>query len=219
MFCLYGLRTRAGVGGVLAMNLTLALIAGDYVRSRAISGDALGIFARHHQGRLAQRDQVVDLYDQLRTSLYGYLISLGLIPQEADDVVQDAFLRLFAFLESGGRVQNPRSWVFRVGHNLALNLQKRERRLISDNGEPGHSTTFRGSAMSPSPEEVYICNEQYRRLKTALPQLTQHQLACLQLRAEGLRYREIADVLGVTVSAVSETLKRAVVRLMSDLYE
>jgi RNA polymerase sigma-70 factor, ECF subfamily len=213
------LATRAGVGGVLAMKLIFAVIARDYVRSRAIPGDALGIVADHHQPRLAQRDRVVDLYDQLRPSLYGYLISLGLIPQEADDVIQDAFLRLFAFLDSGGSVQNPRSWVFRVGHNLALNLQKRERRLISDNGEPGNSTTFQGYPMSPSPEEDYIRNEQYRRLKTALPHLTQHQQACLQLRAEGLRYREIADVLGITVSAVSETLKRAVVRLMSDLYE
>jgi len=201
------------------MNLSRALIAGDYVRSRAIPGEVLGIFAQHHQGRLAQRDQVVELYDQLRPSLSRYLISLGLIPQEADDVIQDVFLRLFNSLESGESLQNPRSWVFRVGHNLAINLQKRERRLISDSGEPGYSATCRASAMSPSPEEAYLRNEQYERLKNALLQLTQHQQACLHLRAEGLCYREIADVLGITVSAVSETLKRAVVRLTSELYE
>jgi RNA polymerase sigma-70 factor (ECF subfamily) len=178
---------------------------------------SMGVFRQ--QASLARRDEIIDLYDQLRPSLYGYLVSLGLIPQEADDVVQDTFLRLFAFLESGGRVQNPRSWLFRVGHNLALNLQKRERRLISDNGEPGHSTTCCGSAMSHSPEEVYLRNEKDRRLRTALLQLTQHQQACLQLRAEGLRYNEIAEVLGITVSAVSETLRRAIVRLMRDLYE
>ena|ERR1700694_1591415 len=201
------------------MNLSRALIAGDYVRSRAIPGKVLGIFAQQHQGRLARRDQVVELYDELRPSFSRYLISLGLTPQEADDIVQDAFLRFFGFLESGGKVQNPRSWVFRVGHNLALNLQKRERRLISDNGEPGNSTICRPCAFSPSPEEVYIRNEQHQRLKNALFQLTHHQQACLQLRAEGLRYREIGEVLGITVSAVSETLKRAFVRLMSDLYE
>ena len=211
--------TRTGVGRMLAMNLKRALIPAGYFLSRKIPSDALGMVACHNQGRLGRRDQIVDLYDQLRPALYGYLISLGLIRQEADDVIQDAFVRLFGFVESGGSIQNPRSWVFRVGRNLALNLQKRERRLISDNGEPGQSRTHSGSAMGPSPEEDYIRNEQNERLKTALPQLTQHQQACLQLRAEGLLYREIADALGITVSAVSETLKRAVLRLMSDLDE
>jgi RNA polymerase sigma-70 factor (ECF subfamily) len=213
MFRIRGLIARARVGGIPAANVTLALL-GDCGGAYAMSGDVLGIFARHGQEKVGRRDEIVDLYDQLRPSLYGYLISLGLMPQEADDVVQDAFLRL---LDSGQKVHNLRSWIFRVGHNLASNLRKRERRLVSDNGEHEPSTTLSGSAMTSSPEEIYIHNEQHRRLETALSQLTQHQQACLQLRAEGLRYWEIGEVLGITVSAVSETLKRAVLRLMSEL--
>ena len=53
----------------------------------------------------------------------------------------------------------------------------------------------------------------------AIAQLPQRQRECLHLRAEGLRYREIAEVLGITTSGVSESLKRAVLRLMNELYE
>jgi RNA polymerase sigma-70 factor (ECF subfamily) len=201
------------------MDLTLVLMAAAGEDEPAVPGDVLGIFSRQKNGRLGRRRLVVDLYDQLRPSLYGYLVSLGLMPQEADDVIQDAFLRLFRFVDSGGRLQNPRSWIFRVAHNLASNLQKRERRLISDNGEYGHETGSPRSNGNLNPEEFYLHTEQYRRLEAALSQLTKHQQECLHLRAEGLLYREIAEVLGITVSGVSETLRRAVVRLMSDLYD
>ncbi len=165
------------------------------------------------------RDAVVELYDLLRPRLFGYLISLGLMPEEADDVVQETFLRLYRALGSGENVRNPRSWIFRVAHNLGHNLRVRERRLISDHSYTGELVAVGSSSpsLSASPEELFLSQEKYRRLETALGQLTEHQYACLQLRAEGLRYREIAEVLGMKISAVSETLKRAVSRLMSEL--
>ena len=181
------------------------------------TGDVLGIFTNQAEGELDRCDEIVELYDQIRPSLFGYLVSLGLMPQESDDLVQESFLRLYRFLASGGKIQNPRGWVFRVGHNLAQNLRKRERRLISHNSEPGLLPTVGRSATEPSPEDVYLNNEKLRRLEAAMCQLSEHQKACLQLRAEGLRYREIAEVLGITVSGVSEALRRAVLRLMSEL--
>ncbi len=163
------------------------------------------------------RIQVIELYDQLRAPLLGYLISIDLMPQEADDIIQDTFLQLHRFLGSNGKLKNPRSWVFSVAHNLATNLRKRERRLISANGELEPSIDRENGATNPSPEDIFLHNERFRCLEVALSQLTEHQQACLQLRAEGLRYREIAEVLGMKVSAVSETLKRAVLRLMREL--
>jgi RNA polymerase sigma-70 factor (ECF subfamily) len=214
MFC-YCDPVPVGGGRIPATSLTPALIAAG--SARFSTGDALGILPNQLQERFGRCDEIVDLYDQNRPALFGYLISLGLMPQESDDVIQETFLRLYRFLESGGKIHSPRSWLFRVGHNLAQNLRKRERRLVSHNSEPELLPTIERSATAPSPEDVYLNNEKFRRLEAAVGQLTEHQKACLQLRAEGLRYREIAEVLGITVSGVSETLKRAVLRLMSEL--
>ena len=47
----------------------------------------------------------------------------GALPDEAQDVVQDAFLSLHRHLASGGSQENIRGWVFRVAHNQARNRQ------------------------------------------------------------------------------------------------
>jgi len=160
---------------------------------------------------------IVELYDELRPSLFGYLVCLGLMPQEADDIIQDAFVQLFRVLLSGSRIHNPRSWVFRVARNMSLNLQKRERRMVSVSDEQPMARLI-GKQTAVGPEEIYLRKERLRVLAAAIARLPQRQRECLHLRAEGLRYREIAEVLGVTTSAVSETLKRVIIRLMDDLY-
>lgn len=176
------------------------------------------ILTRESSARTRKINPIVDLYDELRLSLFGYLICLGLMPQEAEDIIQDAFVQLFRFLQAGGWVNNPRSWLFRVARNLSINLQKRERKSVSVSGEQEASTLSETQHVA-GPEELYERKERLRLVMAAIAQLPQRQRECLHLRAEGLRYREIAEVLGITTSAVSESLKRAVLRLMDELYE
>src|SRR5215510_5847469 len=59
------------------------------------------------RGHLAGRREIVELYDRLRPSLYQYLLCLGLSPEDSDDVIQEAFLRLFRFQAGGGTITNP----------------------------------------------------------------------------------------------------------------
>ena len=67
--------------------------------------------------------EVTALYRELRKPLLRYLVCLGLSSDEAQDVVQDAFLSLHRHVASGGSQENIRSWVFRVAHNQARNRQ------------------------------------------------------------------------------------------------
>lgn len=199
------------------MNLALLLTAefaggGD----SAIRHGLLGTLLREEHGGLRRRSIIVDLYDELRPSLYGYLICLGLAPHEADDVIQEAFLGLFEHLEAGRKEDNLRGWVFRVAHNLFRNLQKQRRRLVSDT--QGDGLFLEQTDTAPNPEDGYLWKEHLQRLDKAIAQLTEQQRQCLHLRAEGLRYREIADVLGVGISRVPQLLQRAVVRLMDELH-
>jgi RNA polymerase sigma-70 factor (ECF subfamily) len=64
-----------------------------------------------------------------------------------------------------------------------------------------------------------IEREKLLRMHRAVETLSPQQRQCLHLRAEGLRYREIADSIGVSVSTVSEFLERALVRLRKAVYE
>jgi RNA polymerase sigma factor (sigma-70 family) len=56
-------------------------------------------------------------------------------------------------------------------------------------------------------------------LRAAVSELTSQQRECFHLRAEGLRYREIAIVLGIGTSRVQQLFARAMAHLMEQLYE
>jgi RNA polymerase sigma-70 factor (ECF subfamily) len=171
------------------------------------------------EGHLVQRKEIVELYDRLRPSLYQYLICIGCKPQDADDVIQEAFLRLFRQQRDGGAVDNPRSWLFRVAQNLSFDVHRKERRFVSDGNEEVAGATFQRHDPSLNPEELFLHKEQLLRLDVAIAQLPERQRQLLHLRAEGLRYREIAEVLAMTVSGVNETLRRVVMRIVEQLYE
>ena len=65
----------------------------------------------------------------------------------------------------------------------------------------------------PNPEEALAEKQRRERLRAVVRALPEHDRCCLHLRAEGLRYREIADVLGMSLGAVSLSLVRSLMRL------
>jgi RNA polymerase sigma-70 factor (ECF subfamily) len=74
----------------------------------------------------------------------------------------------------------------------------------------------RGNPMD-NPEDQVLQRERLLRLQRAIAKLTSQQRECLQLRASGLRYREIAEVLGIGISSVGELVQRATARLSEEL--
>ena len=152
------------------------------------------------------------IFEQQRAPVYRYLVSLGLRPAVASEMAQEAFLRLYRHLRSKGRGENLRGWVFRVAHNLAVNELKR--RGPADT-EPTETELDPGG----DPEQALLRKERIRRMQTAIRVLPRRQQECLQLRAEGLRYREIADVLGIGVSSVAESVQRALETLARSCHE
>jgi RNA polymerase sigma-70 factor (ECF subfamily) len=76
--------------------------------------------------------EATTLYRELRKPLLRYLVCLELTSDEAQDVVQDAFLSLQRHLASNGTQENSRGWLFRVAHNQARNRQKSYHRRFSE---------------------------------------------------------------------------------------
>jgi RNA polymerase sigma-70 factor (ECF subfamily) len=166
------------------------------------------------------RERVIQLFREIRVPLYSYLVCIGVKPHEADDIVQEAFLRLHSQLESGANIEEPRAWVFRVARNVSLNAQRVRRRLIPETDlDPKEGSKLeQRSDPAPNPEELYLRKEVMQRLDVGIAQLTEQQRQCVYLRAQGLRYREIAVVLGVSVSSAAELLQRAIVCLAGEIH-
>ena len=157
----------------------------------------------------AGSSEVTTLYHELRKPLLRYLVCLGLTSDEAQDVVQDAFVSLQRHLASGGNQENIRGWLFRVAHNQARNHQTSYCRRFGEalDGEMDFL------ADSATPEQVLLKKEKLQRVAAAIQLLTESERECLLLRAGGLRYREIGEVLGIATSTVGDTVERAMRKL------
>ena len=137
--------------------------------------------------------EATTLYRELRKPLLRYLVCLGLSSDEAQDVVQDAFLSLHRHLSAGGSQENIRSWLFRVAHNGARNRQNRYDRRF---GAPIDPEMDRPRTR-PRRNAPCFRKKRFQRLENAMRHLPEAERECLLLRAGGLRYREIGEVLGI----------------------
>ena len=169
-----------------------------------------GVLVYEKHGHSSSRECVIELYDTLRPSLYGYLCCLGMTPDQAEDVIQETFLRLVRHLVERGMEPSLRAWVFRVAHNLAMDLHRSQRRWSFTTGEESKTAVHDRLDSAPNPEQRLILKERFRRLKNEVAQLTPKQRHCVLLRAEGFRYREIACTLGISVQRVGELVQRAI---------
>lgn len=158
------------------------------------------------------RQIAATLFEQQRLSVCRYLVSLGLRPQVASEIAQESFLRLYRHLRSNGRCENLRGWVFRVAHNLAMNELRRA-------GTADAEAPVSEADPAGNPEQVLLRKERVRRMRAAIRMLPPRQQECLHLRAEGLRYREIAQVLGIGTSSVAESVQRALETLARTCHE
>ena len=163
--------------------------------------------AGHALAREHLEAEVVALFDQLRAPLLGYLLTLGLPVQDGEEIVQEAFLSLFEHLRRGRPRDNLRGWMFRVAHNLGL---KRAARLKSFCPAPEQLAVL---DPAPGPEQQAAERQRSKNLTAVFRALPEQDRRCLWLRAEGLRYREIADVLGMSLGAVAMSLARSLARL------
>ena len=158
-------------------------------------------------------DFVAELYESQREDVFRYLRSRGVLAADAREICQESFFRLFLALRRGEKIKNSRAWIFTVAHNQGVN------RVLASAGQVEQEPDIQLIAPHLDPEQRLIENERLKRLRTAVGSLPAQQKSFLSLRAAGFRYREIADITGVTISTVGESLRRAVTRLRKALYE
>jgi RNA polymerase sigma-70 factor (ECF subfamily) len=167
---------------------------------------------RCEESRVLQRE-VTALFDDLRAPLLRYLSSFGLAPQDAEEVIQEVFLSLFLHLRDGKPRSNIRGWLFRVAHNLGLKRRQTNHRALRLAASSGNSSVEAQLDGCADPETQVSFLQRRERLLAVVKALPEQDRQCLYLRAEGLRYREIAQILGLSLGGVSLSLSRSLARL------
>jgi RNA polymerase sigma-70 factor (ECF subfamily) len=161
-------------------------------------------------------DALVDAY---APRLYGYLYRMTGSRAEADDLLQDAFLRVVRTIASYQHDGHFEAWLFRIGTNLVRDRLRRQRvhktvRLASITDEPSGGEPSGPASTEPTPEARLSNAEQIDRLQAALTQLSQTDREVIMLRHfSQLSFKEIAEAMGTPIGTALARAHRALGRL------
>ena len=153
------------------------------------------------------------MFEEFRDPVLRYSLSFGISTHDAEEVTQEVFLALYRHLQLGKSRANLRGWIFRVAHNLSLK-QRYAYKRVNDRLDGSGVEVERHPDPALNPEQVYSLAQRQRQLLAVVEALPATDKGCLRLRAEGLRYREIATVLGISLGSVSQSLTRSLARLV-----
>jgi RNA polymerase sigma factor (sigma-70 family) len=154
-------------------------------------------------GHAAAFDAIVDRY---RPAIQRYCA--GIVgPSRAEDAAQQTLINAHDALKRTDEVRHLRSWLYRIAHNVSLNVLRAVRDDV-----PLEDVTSRDAVgrLDSEPVEAFERSERFRATVAALQELPERQRAALVLRElEGRSHEEIADALGVTKGSARQHLMRA----------
>jgi RNA polymerase sigma-70 factor, ECF subfamily len=156
--------------------------------------------------------EVTGLFDDFRPGLLRYLSSFGLLREDGEEIVQEVFVLLFLHLRAGKSRSNIPGWIFRVAHNLGLKRRESIHRVLKIVSPLDPQAESQPDA-APDPEQYLALFQQWKRVLAVVNVLPEQDKRCLYLRAEGLRYRDIAHILDMSLGGVALSLTRSLSRL------
>lgn len=162
-----------------------------------------------------RRAEFQTLYDRHGREVWAVAYARWLDSDTALDIVQEAFLRFWKRVEAGEDIQNPRAWLLRVARNLAEDHAKSAFRR---NGTQPPEVMNGVRSGRSGPLDAMARDESLAQVRAVLEDLAPADRDVLTLRyALDYDAAEIADALGIAVSAVHMRLSRARQRLADKL--
>ena len=158
-----------------------------------------------------RRDAFGELVSRYQARLYNAAVRLVDTPEDAADVVQDAFLNAYQSLHTFKGDAEFFTWLYRIAFNTAISLKRKKRATVSlDAGGPEGGIDPDDPSEYVKPGAALQRNEDERQLQEALNRLSHEHREVLVLKdIEGLKYEVIADMLGVPIGTVRSRLHRA----------
>jgi RNA polymerase sigma-70 factor (ECF subfamily) len=154
-------------------------------------------------------DSVVELYGG---EIYAYLWRLLDGRSDAEDCLQEVYLRAFRAFDRLNQEANVRAWLYRIATNTAISFRKKRSRVESQE----LSLVYDLVSPEPSPDEHLERKERLRMLVKAVNDLPSRQRSALILRKyQELSYAEISEVLGCSQEAARANVYQAMKKLRS----
>jgi RNA polymerase sigma factor (sigma-70 family) len=189
---------------------TAALAPGTTPGRRIVAGPLLRLRSDEQLVRLfrAGSDEAFRvIHDRYRTRLFAYARQmLGGSRADAEDALQDVFVRAYGALRANDREVSLRAWLYRIAHNRCIDEL---RRPAAAAGAPVEVLEL-VQAPASDPMDAVERRESLRRLVADVQRLPEQQRSALLMREiSGMAYQDLATALDVTVPAVKSLLVRA----------
>jgi RNA polymerase sigma factor (sigma-70 family) len=147
--------------------------------------------------------------------LHDLLHRRGWKRQDAEDVIQDAFLRMQAYCNEGGQVRNTEAFLVRTVLNLSTNSRTRDRSHLFVDESAEEVSVLLGVA--PAPDELLAAEERLREVSALIDAMTPRTREIFLLHyIDNYSYPQIARQLGISVSAVEKHVARAMLALTEE---
>jgi RNA polymerase sigma-70 factor (ECF subfamily) len=151
----------------------------------------------------AARRTGLALFEEHGNAVYRFALALLHRHEDAEDVVQETFVKLLVHVGAEGPETNLRGWLFTVAANACRDRLRRRARWL-----PWSTDADRAVA----PSELPDADGRRDAARHALRQLSRRDRLLVALRAQGLSYRDIAEAAHVRPSSVGRLLARAIAR-------
>ena len=150
------------------------------------------------------------VFDDARGEILGTLFYLVGNMEDANDALQETFLKCWRNRQQVGDVQNLKAWIFRIALNTGRDVRKtawnRRRESLAEGNEMVSTTG--------SPESGMLLDEERRRLQLAVLELRPEEQAVFLLRQNGdLTYEQIADAMSLPLGTVKTRMRNAIRQL------
>jgi len=172
------------------------------------------------------REKDTELYGEIieryQGKLFAYLYRLIGEKEEAEDLLQDVFIKAFRNLHSYDVNRKFSSWIYRIAHNEAVNHIKRKslKRFISLDNITSTKDKLESSSTEDNAEASWIRKETGKEVDKAIKKLPLKYRQVLVLRYYSDKsYEEISEILGKPVNTVGTLIKRAKNKLAGELRE
>ena len=176
----------------------------------------------HDRQRALKSKQASDLFIQKlfkdhNTGLLKFLTRKLADPEEAEDIAQTAYEKMLGVSEPE-KLDNVKSYLYQTAVNLAIDRMRRQQRGSNYQQLMKEAMEQTGDVHSPSPERLLASRQKLKCAQLALKELPEScQRAFLLHRTQHLSYREISEVLEVSVSMVEKHIIQALKHLRKKL--
>ena len=139
-------------------------------------------------------------YESYKTPIYRFALSLLKSPQQAEDVVQDTFVKLLTGKFACPAPGKEKAWLFKVARNLCMDLLRQR------------------SREAELPPEISAPSGENREFLELISPLSQREQELVSLRfLGGFSHQEIARITGTTVHAAKKRYERAIQKLRTEM--